>query len=138
MKIIQKILKFLKAVRNRLVRLEREKIKAYEETNKILAAYIAVLISRHGTVRIPKKAISEALDNYKSSVGVDGEDYVITIEKITPADVLLPDIFGGVEEEEDIGEPSDSEEHSDGELCDENNVISESSGVVTDEESVEG
>lgn len=123
MNIIKKILRFLAAVRNRLVKLERDKVKAYEETNKILSAYIAVLAERHGTVRIPKKAISEALGNFKASVGVDGEDYIITIERITPADILLPDIScgevdgvadgdedSGVEEEAAVSEPSDGED----------------------------
>ena len=91
MNFLKKIMNFLTEMKNRQIRLAREKIRAFEETNKILSAYVALLVEQQGTVRIPKKMISEALGSYKASATESGEDYIIKIEKIVPEMPILPD-----------------------------------------------
>ena len=81
MKLTSRIFKGLIALKNKQIKLEREISRGYKETNGILAAYLALLVERHGSVRVPKELIREALGGYRATVGTAGDDYVITVEK---------------------------------------------------------
>ena len=78
MKAIRGILKR----KNMQIRSEREKLESERVANAILSAYIALLVSRHGAVRIPKKEVSEALGKYFARASMHGDDYVIEVGEI--------------------------------------------------------
>ena len=78
MKAIRGILKR----KNLQIRAEREKLEAERAANVILSAYIALLVSRRGTVRIPKKEISEALGRFTACAVSSGDDYVIEVGEL--------------------------------------------------------
>ena len=67
--------------KNRELRSERERTQALEITNTIISAYLSLLVERSGGVRIPKKAVSEALGNFVTNAHADGDDYVITVAR---------------------------------------------------------
>ena len=79
MTIKNKIYGFLIAVKNRQIRFERERLRALEETNKILSAYVAILVESLGETRISKELVREALGSYKASVKDSGDDYLISV-----------------------------------------------------------
>lgn len=81
MKIKNKIYGFLIAFKNRQIRFERERLKALEETNKILSAYIAILVEELGETRISKELVREALGSFKASVRDSGDDYLISVSR---------------------------------------------------------
>ena len=78
MKAIRGILKR----KNMQIRAEREKLEAERATNVILSAYIALLVSKRGSVRIPKKEVSEALGRFVTCASSCGDDYVIEVGEI--------------------------------------------------------
>ena len=67
--------------KNKQIRQEREKADGLEEINRILTAYLAILLEKRGSVRIPKAQIKEALGGYASAVISSGNDYVITVSR---------------------------------------------------------
>jgi hypothetical protein len=77
--------KALIALKNKQIRLERERSRGYKEANDILAAYLALLAKRHGSVRVPKDEIRGVLGGYRAVVGTVGDDYVITVERCDAA-----------------------------------------------------
>lgn len=80
-KLTSRIFKGLIALKNNQIKLERERSRGYKETNDILAAYLALLVEKHGSARVPKILIREALGGYRAVVGTIGDDYVITVER---------------------------------------------------------
>lgn len=78
-KLTNKIFRFLLALRGRQLRLEREKIRAIEETDRILSAYLAILIEKNGMVRVSRAEVREIMGKYRATVAVDGDDYVIRV-----------------------------------------------------------
>ena len=70
-------------LKNREIKNEREKARAKEITNLIISAYLSLLVERLGTFRVPKKEVSRALGSFVTSAISDGDDYVITVEKLT-------------------------------------------------------
>ena len=80
-KLTSRIFKGLIALKNKQIKLERERRRGYKETNDILAAYLALLVEKHGSARVPKILIREALGSYRAVVGAIGDDYVITVER---------------------------------------------------------
>lgn len=78
MKAIRGILKR----KNLQIRAEREKLEAERTANAILSAYIALLVSRRGVIKIPKKEISEALGRFSASAVSSGDDYVIEVGEL--------------------------------------------------------
>ena len=85
MKLTNKMFKALIALKNKQIRLERERSRGYKEANDILAAYLALLAKRHGSVRVPKDEIRDALGGYRAVVGTAGDDYVICVERCDDA-----------------------------------------------------
>ena len=71
-------------LKNKEIRSERERNQALEITNTIISAYLAVLVERLGSVRIPKSQISAALGGYVTTASADGDDYVITVQRSSP------------------------------------------------------
>ena len=67
--------------KNREIRNERERAQALEITNTIISAYLSLLVEKVGSVKISKKAVSEALGNFMTSARSEGDDYIITVEK---------------------------------------------------------
>jgi len=67
--------------KNKQIRQERERADGCEQINRILTAYLAILLERRGSVRIPKAQIKEALGRYCSAVISSGNDYVITVSR---------------------------------------------------------
>ena len=67
--------------KNRQIRLEKEKNEGYAEINRILTAYLSLLIEKRGSVRVPKAQIKEALGRCSSAVVSSGNDYVITVSR---------------------------------------------------------
>lgn len=80
-KLTSRIFRGLIALKNKQIKLERERSRGYKETNDILAAYLALLVEKHGSARVPKELIREALGSYRAVVGAIGDDYVITVER---------------------------------------------------------
>ena len=78
-KLTNKIFRFLLALRGRQLRLEREKIRAMEETDKILSAYLAILIDKNGGARVSRAEVREVMGRYRAVASVDGDDYVIRV-----------------------------------------------------------
>lgn len=69
--------------KNRELRAEKERNQALEITNTIISAYLSILAEKLGTVRIPKKDVSLALGNLVTRACSEGDDYIITVEKIS-------------------------------------------------------
>ena len=67
--------------KNKELRAEKERNQALEITNAIISAYLAILVEKLGSVRIPKKEVSLALGSFVTRASSDGEDYIITVEK---------------------------------------------------------
>ena len=79
-KLTNRIFKGIIALKNKQIKLERARCEGYKETVEILSAYLAILVERHGSVRVPKEVIREAIGGYRATVGTAGDDYVISIE----------------------------------------------------------
>jgi hypothetical protein len=69
----------LLARKNKQIKLEREKCRALEETNKILSAYVGLLVAKCGGVKIPKSLIAEAIGGFHLSVGQSDGCYTVTV-----------------------------------------------------------
>lgn len=80
-KLTYRIFRGLIALKNKQIKLERERSRGYKETNDILSAYLALLVEKHGSARVPKALIREAIGGYRAVVGTAGDDYVITVER---------------------------------------------------------
>ena len=70
-------------LKNREIRNEREKVQAGRITNTIISAYLSLLVERVGSFRIPKKEVSRVLGQFVTTAISDGDDYVITVKKLT-------------------------------------------------------
>lgn len=79
MKIKSNLFRELIRLKNRQILREREKTREKEESIRILSAYLAMLVEKHGTVRIPKEVISSALGRYRAEAVSVGDDYAITV-----------------------------------------------------------
>lgn len=77
-KLIEKVYR----MKNRQIAQMRERADAYEEMNRILAAYIVALIGDKGFTRIPRDVIRSLLDKYRAEAILSEDDYCIFI---TPA-----------------------------------------------------
>lgn len=111
MKLTSRIFKGLIALKNKQIKLERERSRGYKETNDILAAYLALLVEKHGSARVPKELIREALGGYRATVGTAGDGYVITVERCGGK----PDKISNGETEKavaEVGNDNPSQEHS--------------------------
>lgn len=85
-----KIIRSMLRLKNSQLGRIRERLAGSEQINKILSAYLALLIDDKGEVRVPKELISNTLDSYKADVKAVGDDYRITISR-------RPDKGGNVE-----------------------------------------
>ena len=78
---------FTKAIRgvlrhkNSQIRAEREKLRAADESNKILSAYIALLASGQESVKVSKADDREALSRYGTEISSDKDCYIIKVKK---------------------------------------------------------
>ena len=80
MKAIKGILKR----KNAQIRAEREKFEAERMANSIVAAYLFVLIADlGGSVRIPKKDVSDALGRFFVNAYPSDDDYVIEVKELS-------------------------------------------------------
>lgn len=80
-RIVNGMIRHLLGIKNRQVRFERERSRAIEESNRILSAYLALLLKERGEVRIDRRTIGDAIGRFSARVRCDGEDYVISIER---------------------------------------------------------
>lgn len=69
----------LLARKNKQIKLEREKYRALEETNKILSVYVGLLVAKCGGVKIPKSLIAEAIGGFHLSIGQSDGCYTVTV-----------------------------------------------------------
>ncbi len=67
--------------KNSLICAERERAEAAECANRILSAYISVLVSETGKVSVPRSVISSALGKYVSEVSANDTDYIISVKE---------------------------------------------------------
>lgn len=81
MKLTSRIYRGIIALKNKQIKLERERSRGYKETNDILSAYLALLVEKHDGVRVPRELIRDAIGSYRAIVGTVGDDYVITVER---------------------------------------------------------
>ena len=58
----------------------RQRIAAEEWKNKILSAYLAVLIDEKKSIRVPKELIGKVIGHYSAEVKSIGDDYLITVK----------------------------------------------------------
>lgn len=79
MKIKNKIFLALIARKNRQIRFERDRVKALEQTNDVLGAYVGLLVARCGGAMIPKSLVRDALGHYKMSVRAEGDCYTVSV-----------------------------------------------------------
>lgn len=70
--------------KNSQIKNEREKYDAERAANLILSAYLALLVSKRGEVRIPKKEISDALGRFFVTASALGDDYIIEVNELPP------------------------------------------------------
>lgn len=77
-----KILRAILKRKNAQIRAEREKYAAERAANAIIAAYLALLVSKRGAVRVPKSEISDALGKFYVSASASGGDYVIEVGEL--------------------------------------------------------
>lgn len=70
----------LLARKNKQIRSEREKNRALEETNKILCAYVGLLVEKCGGVKIPKSLLADSIGGFNVSVGQSDDCYLISVE----------------------------------------------------------
>lgn len=80
-KLTRRIYRGIIALKNKQIKLERERSQGYKETNDILSAYLALLVEKHDSIRVPKELIRDAIGSYRAIVGAVGDDYVITVER---------------------------------------------------------
>ena len=64
--------------KNRQIKFARERAILGEEVNKILATYLALLVSKE-EIRVPCAEISASLGKYQAVVSREGEDYLIKV-----------------------------------------------------------
>ena len=65
--------------KNKQIRLEREKCRALEETNKILCAYVGLLVAKCGGVEIPKSLLADSMGKFNVTVGQSDDCYKISV-----------------------------------------------------------
>ena len=80
-KLINKTIKHLLGIKNRQIRTERERSRAFEEANKILSAYIALLTEKYGEIKVSRAEIGRIIGHIHTSVSRSGDDYVITVDQ---------------------------------------------------------
>ena len=56
------------------------RVRALEETNAILSAYLGLLITQCGAISMPRSAVSEGIGNFEITVTLDGDNYLIKAE----------------------------------------------------------
>ena len=69
----------------------REEIEAKNITNLIISAYLSVLVEKLGGVRTPKNVISSALSCFRTKTEADGDDYIISVERVCDGEILSGD-----------------------------------------------
>lgn len=81
------------SLKNRQLREARERVRALEETNSILTAYLGFLIAKCGEIVMPRSVLSEGIGNFDISVEQNGENYLI---KATPRKENLASLAEGI------------------------------------------
>ena len=79
----RRLLKYILKSKNSQIKKAMEAARASSCENRILSAYIALIASRYGVIRIPKKEISETLGRFGVLASSDGEDYVIEVFELS-------------------------------------------------------
>lgn len=79
------------------------RVRALEETNSILSAYLGLLITRCGSVKLPKSLVSRGIGGFDVTVFLEGDHYVI---KATP----IKEGFEGIMNDITVGEPNEEKE----------------------------
>lgn len=75
----RRLLRYILKSKNSQIKKAMEQARATSCENRILSAYIALIASRYGVIRIPKKEISDTLGRFGVLASSDGEDYVIEV-----------------------------------------------------------
>ena len=68
--------------RTRQLRYEREMRRGVEETNTILAAFLADLVEERGEARVSRAKIKETVGKYSAVIACEGDDYVIGVDRV--------------------------------------------------------
>lgn len=55
----------------------RERVRALEETNSILTAYLGFLIMKYGEVELPKRLVRDGLGNFGIRLTSVGDNYLV-------------------------------------------------------------
>ena len=97
MRLISKLCGVSVLLKNRQLRLEREKRRALEESNSILSAYLALLIEKEGGVRVPRELIRSVIGRYRARVKVSGDDYIISVDKFSDCQLKRGSAHGEAE-----------------------------------------
>ena len=71
------IAKARETLRNKQLNESRMRVRALEETNSILSSYLGLLITRCGSISMPKNLVSEGIGNFEITVTLDGDNYLI-------------------------------------------------------------
>ena len=81
----RKLLRHLLKSKNSQIKKAMEIADAKSLENRILSAYIALIASRYGIIRIPKKEISDTLGRFGVLASSVGDDYVIEVFELDPS-----------------------------------------------------
>ena len=75
--------------KNKQIRLERERCRAMEETNKIISAYVGLLVAKCGVVEFPKALLADAIGKFSVSVCQNDGYYKINVTEMSNETVAL-------------------------------------------------
>ena len=80
----RKLLRYYLKSKNSRIKKAIEAAEAAKCENRILSVYIALIASKYGVIKIPKKEISEALGRYGVLTSSDGDNYIIEVFELSP------------------------------------------------------
>ncbi len=65
--------------KNRQILKARRECRMREEENRVLSAYLAILLEERGEIRIPRETVSDMIGHYRAAVSRVGDDYKIAL-----------------------------------------------------------
>ncbi|MBQ8409129.1 MAG: hypothetical protein IJY39_09740 [Clostridia bacterium] len=75
------IIRTMLCFKNRMIKRERDRAQAQEWANRILSAYLALLVEENQSVRVPREMVRSAIGKYSAQLQSVGDDYLITVKR---------------------------------------------------------
>lgn len=80
----RRLLRYYLKSKNSRIKKAIEAAEAAKCENRILSAYIALIASKYGVIKIPKKEISEVLGHFGVLASSDADNYIIEVFELSP------------------------------------------------------